>query len=283
MKHKNGHWTGLTPCENLRSCCISRPPLVLFTFGLLILTAAFVFLAQYVKDTQLIPDPNYDTDWETFLTDLSDKSWSSDSQCLTNPKNLPKNDGNLTKAVSVLVYLDNASNLKYRQSYEAVLWKELLLPREKLDKEKLVSVIEFTRSYSHPGGPVSNSSASSGQDGSDVVPVCMTIKSNDTFLSPKLKSPNACKPTAPETTQSIYLCDKPSPKSPLFSVVYEARDQPFKMYLTEEDKLNIHIHLMSTSYFLIMLAATVLLYGLIKRRAQPLGSESPPLSQTSEV
>jgi len=32
-----------------------------------------------------------------------------------------------------------------------------------------------------------------------------------------------------------------------------------------------------------MLAATVLLYGLIKRRAQPLGSESPPLSQTSEV
>lgn len=58
MKGKSGV-CGIGVCENLKLCIMTRPPLVLFTIGLCCLGVAFVSLAIYVQDTDLIADPNY--------------------------------------------------------------------------------------------------------------------------------------------------------------------------------------------------------------------------------
>ena len=51
----------------------------------------------------------------------------------------------------------------------------------------------------------------------------------------------------------------------------------------QDDKINIHVHLISTSYFLFIVALTTVVYGLIKRRIQGDNSSSSPVMSSHTV
>ena len=97
MKGKGGC---CSPFENLKHCCVSKPPLVLFTIGLCILAIAFVSLALYVKDNDDIIDPNFRTVSERF-------------------------DENL-QVEFITLYPDPAMLLPYPSTFQLLEWNQIL-------------------------------------------------------------------------------------------------------------------------------------------------------------
>ncbi|XP_067930150.1 uncharacterized protein [Watersipora subatra] len=251
----------LTAFRDFQHCLKHKPPLILFTVGLLILSFSFVGIYGFIRDNTLIRDYNFRTNWGEFLTSLTAISWSPDSQCVKKVSSLPEPPfRNLKNEVYISVNVDNPEfEIKPGVVYQSTIWKERILPKELLEKRKHNVTVSFSCITNNQSGcSVVATGSNTGQ-----MALCLNISSDTEFLSPRLKLPDLCIPSSGEIVK-IYACDK-TPSSN-FHTSYTNSSQHLEMYLDHADKEKVCRRLLTTSSVMFTIVAMIIIYSFIKRR-----------------
>lgn len=263
----------ISPYGNLKGFATSRPPLMVFTLCLTAFAVTTFSLAYFIRHAENIPNFDIRSDWAGFLKYLSDQDLCvtiDENASIASNKSHTVADtetgdgyGNVSIAVlaslSFVQHLNSLHNLSMISGALAVgEWDPLCGPDV-------------------PPGTYLNVSLNLPANLSQGQEVCVTF-SGPRALLPIIRSPPACTPSpllangamaklsgrnrAPDALGERFeddWCEEGA------AMRMDYRSSPeLAVILTFNDRSLINLHLMHTSYFLFVMAMTVVCYALIK-------------------
>ncbi|XP_067015348.2 transmembrane protein 248 [Anabrus simplex] len=264
-----------SPLGNLKGFASSRPPLMVFTLCLTAFALTTLSLAYFIRHDDNVPNSDIRTDWGAFLKHLSmlDLCVSpSDESTRANASRPTIDDlevgdgyGNVSIAVraSLNLFLHPSFVLHNRTFVEGVLplgeWGNLCITEPSGE------------------GNVLNITMSLPQNLSQSQDVCVTLVGPRSLL-PYDRAPPACiPPPHPQGGATARLVTrKRAPESlgervdnewcsqgAIMRMTYHSNPE-MAVVLTLNDHSLINLHLIHTSYFLFVMAMTLVCYALIK-------------------
>jgi len=274
--------------ESLSSCIKSRNPLGVIVLVLLFISGAFIYTAYYITSasSQKTTEKPISKVLGDFISSLSQVDWCLNT---TAPQEFDRSEFEIieqpdtnnisTSTSSVITEVHDASLINY--SYSACLELIVVIPgdyypsfknksiyrgsisRHKLFSEEFNSVgseetINFVYSVQH------NQSTSMRHSRDVLIPTYINISSAQP-LPPYIRDQSSCKLTIEDaydnSTSLVTSCKKAAPKFH----IDQSWESDIHVYISvDEGRLNIH--LLYTSYFLMILAITVTAYSMIKNR-----------------
>lgn len=281
----------LKPVDNLRGFAYQRPPFVAFLVCLLLFAIALISLGLYMQNHKV---QNYETeDWNNFFKSFSDQRFCiplNDSNISQPPSSPPLYSAGApttqdpgtdefdisdivgTKNVSVSVNLDILfPGEDVVGDYSALLSLSSSLPAEQLNLDKSYGNIALTFDLQQaiPDVKCEDQSCTAWK-----VSACLTLAVPPKALPHVGKSihPHPCYKNISHILPGIWMYPKLSnqPEGQEFcsagiTVGTEFKFDPsLTIYLSEEEKSIINLHLMYTSYFLFIMLITSVFYALIK-------------------
>lgn len=267
----------ISPYGNLKGFATSRPPLMVFTLCLTAFAVTTFSLAYFIRHTENIPNFDVRADWAGFLKYLSDLDL-----CVVVDENL-RNIGNVSHLTTDADAGDGYGNVSI-----AVVASLSLVQR--FNSLHNLSIITGALAIGEweplcgpdvPPGTYLNVSLSLPANLSQGQEVCVTF-SGPRALLPVTRSPPVCTPAPLPTNGAIAKltgrthapdalgerfeddwCDDGA----IMRMDYRSNPE-LAVVLTINERSLINLHLMHTSYFLFVMAMTVVCYALIKGKAK---------------
>lgn len=289
----------LKPVDNLRGFAYQRPPLVAFLVCLLLFAIALISLGLYLQGHEV---PKYETeDWNEFFQEFANQRFCiplNDSSIYQPPSSPPLFSAGASTTqepgvdefdVSDIVGPKNVSvavNLNFIFPGEDVVGDSsgLLslsssLPAEQLNLEKSFGNVALTFDLQQS---IQHMQCKGQTCEVPKVSACLTIAVPPNALPHVGQNihPQPCYKNVSHTLNGVWMNHKPlnQPEGQEFcsagiKVGTEFTFDPsLTIFLSEEEKSIINLHLMYTSYFLFIMLITSVFYALVK---------GPPFKQRS--
>ncbi|XP_021921685.1 transmembrane protein 248-like [Zootermopsis nevadensis] len=262
---------GLTsPLSNLKGFATSRPPLVVFTICLSVFSLTTVSLAYFIRYSGKIPNQDFHVDWNRFLKHLS-----SYELCA-----LPDTTSNSTRTVDE-EQNDSVGNVSITVTASLSLVQQLSPLQHNITTVAgflpLGAWSSMCKTESLVGeGAALNMSLTLPQNLSQADDVCVTFVGPRSLL-PVVSTSPACTPVAPQqgllgrmlgrSRDAEVLGERDDDDwckgGTVMRLVYRSSPQ-LTVLLTGSDRSLINLHLIHTSYFLFVMAMTLVCYAIIK-------------------
>ncbi|PSN49789.1 Transmembrane protein 248 [Blattella germanica] len=255
----------ISPLGNLKGFATSRPPLMVFTLCLTAFALTTLSLAYFIRHSDRVPNTDFHVDWNRFLKHLSNIDLCVLPENITRPSDDELNDniGNVSIAVKAsLSLVQQLSTLPHNiTSVAGVLPVGEWSPMCKTDGE--ISAL--------------NVSLTLPQNLSQADDVCVTFVGPRSLL-PIVNDPPKCTPLVIPQQGSLGRLigrsrdaevlgeredDDWCKSGTVMRMVYRSNPQ-LPVLLTGSDRSLINLHLIHTSYFLFVMAMTLVCYALIK-------------------
>lgn len=296
----------MTICENLKGFASSRPPLVMFMMCLGAFAIVLISLSYYFKFNDIY-NPDLTEEWQSFL-----EKFASVDFCVTRnnsdievgdfepPLKLhhlyskigptadfvrPENDDVVNTSISMWVEITPTVQFIKMPHNITYLYTSLNGSMVGLTGQKSDEAINLTLHLPYDWGHISCSS-DTGHCQAWKVLACITFQA-PAYLFPSIRQPGMCYGMNESGTEyhskmvaihknSMAGGKKACPESPHLTIIH-SRDPDVNMMLTLEDRSVINLHLMHTSYFLVVMFITLFCYALI--RGRPVKSKSHPYTE----
>ncbi|XP_069677609.1 transmembrane protein 248-like [Periplaneta americana] len=256
----------ISPLGNLKGFATSRPPLMVFTLCLTAFALTTLSLAYFVRHSDNIPNPDVRLDWSRFLKHLSSFDLCVLPDLTGNSSRAvdeEQNDGFGNVSIAVTASLSLVPALPHNITVAGVLpvgaWSPMCNTETSADAAALNMSLVLPQNVSQ------------GDD------VCVTFVGPRSLL-PVVSAPPSCMPSAvPQLGTSGRLMVRSREAEVLgervdddwckggtvLRMVYRSNPQ-LTVMLTGSDRSLINLHLIHTSYFLFVMAMTLVCYALIK-------------------
>lgn len=269
--------------RNLRGFIVAKPPCVIFTLCLACLAVTLFFLGYYVKNHELV-DPEAETDWNDFLTGLSNiqfcihqdtESGNSIGTTSLSNKTRPITDRYMSfsqkdvQHISVPLKIGVSVWNKMHHLHGNITHLTSLVDAPKIVNGNIESKINLTVSLSE----IWNTDKKCNDNGKCELPQgffqsCVTIIAPREVL-PEWK-PATCNLSSvvSMTTMRALSVKKQRSKNSCKSGAIMYFKHPVDLELQEklsvEQRAKANLHLQFTSYFLFVLVLTSIIYGMLK-------------------
>lgn len=283
------------PLNNLKGFASSRPPLVVFTLCVTAFALTTLSLAYFIKNSDSVPNPDAATDWPTFLRHLSNlelcvlpdetatvthivanSSAGTSTTTAIYDEQSTDNYGNVSIAVTASLSLTEQlpQNVTFLSgSLPLSEWAQSCCAGD--TDSSLSGATNLNVTVLLPTSAAANGSAPSSRE------VCVTFSGPRSVLPTTQHSPPACggggSPSSYVASGSaarlVARSGNPALGEPLddgwcaggAQVHLSYRAGPgFSVTLTVRDRSLINLHLIHTSYFLFVMAMTLICYAIIK-------------------
>lgn len=295
--------------ENLKGFASSRPPLVMFMVCLGAFAIVLISLSYYFK-TNDIYNPDLTEEWQTFLEAFSDVDF-----CITrNASDVEVGDFEPPLRLHhALSNIGPTAQFSKVESDEVVntsisMWVEITPTSEFLQMPNNITFL-----YASLNGSMVGLHGKKGEEQMNLtlylplawnhvtclqkkqcasvrVLSCVNFQAPASFF-PSIRQPGICygmNDTGTEYHSKMIAVHRKSavggrkvcPESPHVTIKH-SRDPTVNMMLTLEDRSVINLHLMHTSYFLVVMFITLFCYALI--RGKPVKPKSHPYMEVQNT
>lgn len=265
-----------SPLGNLKGFATSRPPLMVFTLCLTAFALTTLSLAYFIRHNESIPNLDVRADWTGFLKHLNDLD------LCVSPDESTRVAGNASRAAADDMELgDGYGNVSIGVRATLSVLKELsLLPH---NLTSIVGVLplgelgNLCATESSAGDATSlNMTLSLPQNLSKTQEVCVTLVGPRSLLPISSAQPS-CPAFVPGQGIAARLITRSRSAEALgervddtwcregaiMRMTYHSKPE-LAVVLTMNDRSLINLHLIHTSYFLFVMAMTLVCYALIK-------------------
>ncbi|XP_059478719.1 transmembrane protein 248-like [Neocloeon triangulifer] len=249
-------------CSNLKGFAMTRPPLVVFTCCLLALSFATIYLSHCIDDSNFLPNPDIPRDWNVLLTrmaglDLCARPAAAKSSEIKNESaNLARKED----IVSVTAALELSKELHSQMGNDTEIGGNInatLLGIKGVHNIHVSFVVfsNYTNGVHHNHKICATFTGLKSELPETQAPTQCDAKKGSTpgekfsALSVRLRGPEAASDWCSEGTE--------------LRMAYKINSN-LTATLTVADKALINLHLMHTSYFLLVMALTLIFYAMIK-------------------
>lgn len=295
----------MTLWENLKGFTSSRPPLVMFMVCLGAFAIALISLSYYFKSNDLY-NPDLTEEWQAFLENFAEVDF-----CITNndsdiqigdfepPLRLhhiysklrptshfsrPTNDEVVNTSISMWVEITPTRELIHMPNNITFLYASLNGSMVGLRDHKIEDTMNLTLYLPIAWNQIH--CLKTGRCSTVKVLACVNFQAPAYFF-PSVRQPGVCygmNESGAEYHSKMVAIHKSSqaggkkacPGSPHL-LIKHSRDPNINMMLTLEDRSVINLHLMHTSYFLVVMFITLFCYALI--RGKPAKPKSHPYTE----
>lgn len=295
----------LAPYENFRGFASSRPPLIVFMICLGFFAIVLMTLGYYVKISDQVRNPDVSQDWNVFLESFSELEFCILSnttepvttavpitRAVTQSQKSKETPSPSEESTSAVTPLDGAKNYSVSMLLTVRPTREFISVHHNLTHlsgsilgseiglkgpaaEEMINVtmdLPFDWNNSKCGLPM----------GCDPVQIytCVHFQGNYNVF-PKSRSPEVCESINETITGIEYHAQMKAHKPKVYSTYY-CRSRPvikanyklnpgLTVWLTLHEKSAINLHMLHTSYFLMVMVITLFCYAVI--RGKPLKSK----------
>lgn len=294
----------MTICENLRGFASSRPPLVMFMVCLGAFAIVLISLSYYFKYNDIY-NPDLTEEWQSFLEKFSDVDF-----CVTN-NNSDIEMGDFEPPLRLHNLYSNIAPTNFRRpdtdeivNTSISMWVEITPTRDFIKMPHNITFLYTSLNGSmigltgHKSEDYMNLTVYLPYDWSRItcsqdepcptwkVLACVNFKAPSYFF-PSVRQQGVCFGMNESGTEyhskmvaihrnSMAGGKRACPGSPYLTIKH-SRDPNINMMLTLEDRSVINLHLMHTSYFLVVMFITLFCYALI--RGRPVKPKSHPYTE----